>query len=550
MPLTPESGAPEVVAAINDIQSQIGTLATKAEVAEVGAAVRDGLDAGPGFHATDVAGIGRFQNADGGVRLADALASHTVEINGESKTVSVRAPGLLTAGHCEDSGLDAGSRQVVTTYRAKLAEVNALRMGQFAGVPFQHLADLSNIAKGAPGPLRAALSEHAASVQKGFARFAEVRMRGQFSATPLSTAATSGNPGYQWVADTILPDVLDTTYTPAGLTGLLERIGGGDAGLHATAATKVRILTGLGGFAKAGRYNAAGSPAFTESSVATDVLSITGDRGVWAVPFDDQDLNDPRVVINNVAIMQEASRKAGLVLDDMAFLHGEKESAAADHVYGAAGLALITADGRFADFAGQDYDPLLIEDGLIAAANDASATLNGVSGTSLSAAADAFSSTANFLVLHKAAMGTLDDEFQYELGTAIVASKRVVAAIGALRFDDGTPVLMRATAAERIANPWLIGMLYDGTPVYQHTYMTSLWTSAGVIGTGGSLDAMFYAHVPSYVMVTGGGDDRFYTEHIPGTDKVLAIRKRNRALWRVRPAADKSVALIFNISAA
>lgn len=533
--LSPE----QVIADITGLKSQLG---------ELSSLVRESLVTGqPAEASAPQTGLKAFSNDDGSLRLLTIESPQQFNVGGTKVDTLVTRPGLFDAAKAEDSGLSGEERAATKRFGRALSVVNVLRASGCKVMPRQQLADLQHAAKTAPPSLRRQFGAIYEQAETGFGNL--VSRQGQFSDQPVSSAQSSGNPAYQWVADTYIEGVLDATDQDAGLVEMLLAGIGGDAGLHPTAATKVRVMTGAGGMRKLGRKLSSDSSTYPATTFDTDTKSTTGEQQVASFRVDEVDRSDPRALFDAVQQVLRAGRYAVLASEDAGFIHGEEESTVAAHIYGATGLQALAWDGRDANAAGQLDDPLLLEDGLVALATDRSNNKDVVAGTSLSAAADAFSSVANFVIAHRYGRSLLDAK--YKKRSVVLTSQLVVDAIFALSVQNQgqQPLFIMATEAQMAANPWLAGFLYDGTPVMVHEYVTSKWNSSGVIASAGTLDAMLYVNPAPLVRLVGARHGAQKIETIPASDETRVSTFRNSRLWLPRGTDDKPVAQLFNLDA-
>lgn len=532
-----------------EVRSELAAMGAKLDDAVTSVAEMAGGGARVETQTIEEAGYGAFTADDGRVRLTGGHVTHEVKLtDGRTERVDVKVPGLFEAVDADDCGLSDADRASIRRVRDALGKVNVLaKLGVTAGSG-QYLGELALAAKAAPAPVRAAMLKLSGQVSDRFMGRASGFREGSFAAGH-STAQTSGNPGYNWVGDQLLPGAMDVT---ADLAGLYRRVAtpvGGEAARHATAKTKLRIITSIGGFGKIGRQLSTTSSEYPATQFDTDVAETNGQRAAWAASLDEVDLDDPRSVLDMVAAARLAASKAKLVDEDLSFFFGGQETAASSHVFAAAGLQAITADGRDSNFAGQSTDPLLIADGILAWAADRSTRVDVVAGTSLSAAGDINDSRQNFLIGWNYIKNQLDAQYQDGgMGLAMMCNNRVADAL--LVIDAiGTfsaPLFIPATPEERAANPFYRGRLIDGTPVYASALWGANYNASGV-PSASSLDVLGACYLPSVYDLQGAGDGRFRVERIPGTERVVASMLSNRQAWHPYPSGKKAHALGYNL---
>jgi len=535
---------------IVEVRKELASMGAKLDDAVTSVAEMAGGGARVETQTIEEAGYGAFTADDGRVRLTGGHVTHEVRLtDGRSERVDVKVPGLFEAVDAEDCGLSSSDRDAIRRVRHALGKVNVLaKLGVTAGSG-QYLGELALAAKAAPAAVRPALLKLSEQVSGRFMGRASGFRDGAF-ATGHSTAQTSGNPGYNWVGDQILPGALDVT---ADLAGLYPRIAtpiGGEASRHATAKTKLRVITSLGGFGKIGRQLSTTGSEYPSTQFDTDLVEANGQRAAWAASLDEVDLDDPRSAIDMVSAARTAAEKSYFVDLDLRAFFGQEESVASAHTFAAAGLQQIVADGRDSNFSGQPTDPMLIADGILAWAVDRSTRVDVIAGTSLSAAGDINDSRQNFLIGWNYIKNQLDAQYQDGgMGLAMFCSNRiadallVVDAIGTF----SAPLFRPATPEERAANPFFRGTLIDGTPVYASSLWGTNYSAAGVPTSGASLDVIGASYLPSVYDLRGAGDGRFRVERIPGTERVVASMLSNRQAWNPLPAAKKAHALGYNL---
>ena len=494
--------------------------------------------AGPGLTAEaqfSGSGVAAFRAKDGALRLTASQRRDTVEHNGETYVVESTVPGLFDRG--ATAHLSAAEAATVTAYREQLAEINACKALGVRVLPSEMLGRLMHIADGAPATLRGELTSHSRTVAA--ASSASIRRHGSLAS---SSAGGASVPGYQWVADDYLPDAVDITDQAVGLYDLVLRSAGGP-GLHQTAALKVRVLTGTGGMNIMGRQTTNTVGAFPKTDVATSVLELTGKRAVHASLIDGASLRDPREAVDWLALHRRAGALSLAATADYVLLHGDEETAPASHPYGVAGLQALVLDHRDAVSAGSGTDPLLLADGLRKMAADRSATVDLATGLSVAASA-VFSSQANGLAAMKLLRNKLGS--QYKRGAALIVTQEVADQFARLSVGvQGLPFFTPATAA---GNPFLVGTLFDGTPVLTHFGVSTLFNSSGVVASGASLCGAFLVNASTLVDVQGPDHGRFVAADVVDGDARLVTTFFQRKPWLALPTAKVPVAFGFNFS--
>ena len=493
---------------------------------------------GPGIvaeAALEGSGVAAFKTREGRLRLASAMRRDTVEHDGETYVVESTVPGLLDQG--ATAHLSDGEASTVSAYRETLGEVNACKALGVRTLPSEMLGRLMHIADGAPATLRSELAAHARTVAAASA--AAIRRHGSLAS---SSAAGSGSPGYSWVADDYMPDAVDVTDQAVGLYDLLLRSMGGP-GLHQTAKLSVRVLTGTGGMNIMGRQTTNTVGAFPKTDVDTDVLELTGKRAVHASLIDGASLRDPREAVDWLALHRRAGALSLAATADYLLLHGDEQTSAASHAYASAGLAALVLDHRDAVSAGSNTDPLLLADGLRTMAVDRSSTVDLATG--LTVAADAvFSSQANGL----AAMKLLRNELgsQYKRGSALIVTQEVADQFARLSVGvQGLPFFTPSTAA---GNPFLVGTLFDGTPVLTHFGVSNLFNSSGVVASAAALCGAFLVNPTAVMDVQGPDHGRFVATDVVDGDARLVVTYFQRKPWMPLPTAKVPVAFGYNFS--
>ena len=490
--------------------------------------------AGPGITteaALEGSGVAAFRAKSGGLRLVDSVRRDKVEHKGEEYIVETTAPGLFSAGAA--SLLSEQERAVVDGYKAALGEVNACKMLGLHKAPTEQIGRLLTLAAGAPLSLRAELTQHAHSIA-GVAA-ASVQRDGRFAS---SSANTSGQPGYQWIADSILPDVLDVTNQEVGLYDLAIRRGA--QGLHQTAKMKVRILTSTGGMRMMGRQVTNTIGVFPKTDVGTTLAEITGGRAVHSSIIDGLSTRDPREAVDWLALHRQAGALGARAFRDFVLLHGDEQTAPASHPYAVAGLAALVLDHRDAPSAGDATDPLISADGLRTFAVDRSTTVD--LGTLLSGAANVWSTQANALTSYSAMRALLGD--QYKRGSVLIVTQTVAdlmlkLAVGVL----GTPFCRPMSVP---GNPFVVGELYDGTLVVTHYGVSKLWNSSGVVASGGSLNAAFLANLSTVEDIAGPDDGRVTVVPQGDGDAVIVTTFAQSRPWCPLTTAKKAFAFGYN----
>jgi hypothetical protein len=494
--------------------------------------------AGPGLTAETAlegSGVAAFRAKDGKLRLTAAQRRDTVEHGGETYVVESTVPGLLDKG--ATAHLSADEAATVNAYRETLAEINACKALGVRVLPSEMLGRLMHLADGAPATLRGELTSHSRTVAA--ASSASIRRHGSLAS---SSAGGASVPGYSWVADDYLPDAVDVTDQAVGLYDIVLRSAGGP-GLHETAKLKVRVLTGTGGMNIMGRQTTNTVGAFPKTDVATSVLELTGKRAVHASLIDGASLRDPREAVDWLALHRRAGALSLAATADYVLLHGDEETAPASHPYGVAGLQALVLDHRDAASAGSGTDPLLLADGLRKMAADRSATVDLATGLSVAASA-VFSSQANGLAAMKLLRNKIGS--QYKRGAALIVTQEVADQFARLSVGvQGLPFFTPATAA---GNPFLVGTLFDGTPVLTHFGVSTLFNSSGVVASGASLCGAFLVNASTLVDVQGPDHGRFVAADVVDGDARLVTTFFQRKPWLALPTAKVPVAFGFNFS--
>ena len=490
--------------------------------------------AGPGITteaALEGSGVAAFRAKSGGLRLVDSVRRDKVAHEGEDYIVETTAPGLFSAGAA--ALLSEQERAVVTAYKGELAEVNVCKLMGLHKTPTEQLGRLLTLAAGAPLSLRAELTQHAQSIAAAGA--ASMRQSGRFAS---SSANTSGNPGYNWVADSILPDVLDVTNQEVGLYDLAIRRGA--QGLHQTAKMKVRVLTATGGMRMMGRQITDTVGVFPKVNVTTDVAEITGGRAVHSSIIDGLSTRDPREAIDWLALHRRAGELGSRAFRDFVLLHGDQQTAPSSHAYAVAGLQALVLDHRDAPSAGDATDPLISADGLRTFAVDRSCTVD--LGTLIGSAATVWSTQANALTSYSAMRALQGD--QYKRGSVLVVTQTVADLMAKLAVGVlGTPFMRPLTVP---GNPFVVGELYDGTLVVSHYGVGKLWNSSGVVASGGSLNAAFLANLNTVEDIAGPDDGRVTVVPQGDGDAVIVTTFAQSRPWCPLTTAKKAFAFGYN----
>jgi len=489
---------------------------------------------GPGLTAEaalEGSGVAAFRTKAGALRLVDAVRRDKVAHEGEEYIVESTVPGLFSAG--STSLLSEQERAVVDAYKGTLAEVNGCKLLGLHRAPTAQIGRLLTLAAGAPLSLRAELTAHAQTVAGAAA--ASMQHKGRFAS---SSANTSGQPGYQWVADSILPDVLDVTDQSVGLYDIAIRRGA--TGLHQTAKLKVRVLTSTGGMRMMGRQVTDTIGAFPKTNVGTTLAELTGGRAVHSSVIDGLSTRDPREGLDWLALHRQAGALGARAFRDYVLLHGDEQTAPASHAYAVAGLSALVLDHRDAASAGDATDPLISADGLRTFAADRSCTVD--LGTLIGSAASVWSTQANALTSYSAMRTLIGD--QYKRGSVMIITQTVAdlmlkLGVGVL----GTP-FMRPLSVP--GNPFVVGELYDGTIVLSHFGVSKLWNASGVVAAASSLNAAFLAN-PAVIEDVAGPDDGRVTVVPQGDgDAVIVTTFAQSRPWCPLTTAKKFAAFGYN----
>lgn len=508
-----------ILGMVEDTQTRIAKLTGPGVVAEA---------------ALEGSGVGAFRATDGGLRLVDSARQDVVQHAGATYVIETTAPGLFSEGATELLGTDEA--HTVSRYKRTLGELNACKKLGVRAMPSDQIGRLLTLADAAPPSLRAELSAHAKDVALAFQQASKHGFR--FAS---SSANGSGSPGYNWIADEYLNvDIIDTTNQMVGFYDLM--IGKAGAGLHPTAKLKVRVMTATGGMRIMGRQKQDTVGAYPKTNVATTTGEITGEAAVHASLIDGKSLTDPREAVDWLAAHQRAGMIARRAAADYILFHGEKQSAAASHAYASVGLVALGGLDHRDTTSGDDTDPMLLANGLRKFAVDRSTTLD--LGTLLSGAANVFSTQANALTSYTALRAKLGD--QYKRGSCLIITQTVADALLKLGVGvQGTPFMVPAVEA---GNPWRVGTLYDGTPVYAHFGVSALWNSSGVVAAASSLQAAFLANLSTIEDISGVDDGRVEVKDITDGNARLVVTHFNRAPFLGLPVSKKSCAFAYNLS--
>ena len=494
--------------------------------------------AGPGITteaALEGSGVAAFRSKTGGLRLAASTSRQTVEHEGETYVVESTVPGLLDRG--AEAHLSAGEAATVAAYRETLGELNACKALGVRALPSQMLGRLMHLATGAPASMRSELTTHARSVAGAMS--AQMQRHATLAS---SSAGGASVPGYQWVADDYMPDALDVTDQGVGLYDIILA-GMNGPGLHETAKVKLRVLTGTGGMNIFGRQTTNTIGAYPKTDVTTSVLELTGKRAVHASIIDGAMLRDPREAVDWLALHRQAGALGLAATADYLLLHGDEQTSPASHAYASAGLAALVLDHRDSVSAGSATDPLLLADGLRTMAVDRSTTVDLATTVSVSASA-VFSTQANALLAIKAVRNLVGS--QYKRGVAIVVTQEVADQFA--RLSVGVMGLPFFTPATAVANPFLVGTLFDGTPVLSHFGGSALFNSSGIVASGGSLSALWMVNPTAIMDVRGPDHGRFTATDVVDGDARLVVTTFQRKPWLALPTAKKPVAFGYNFS--
>lgn len=494
--------------------------------------------AGPGLTAEaalEGSGVAAFRDRAGKLRLSDSIRREKLEHEGETYVVEATVPGLLSAG--AEGNLSPAEAAAVRSYKAALGELNACKALGVRALPSQMLGRLLHAAEGAPASMRQELTAHARGIAGAMS--AQMQRHGTLAS---SSAGGASVPGYQWVADDYMPDAVDVTDQGVGLYDVILNPMGGP-GLHETAKVKLRVLTGTGGMNIFGRQTTNTIGTYPKTDVTTSVLELTGKRAVHASIIDGAMLRDPREAVDWLALHRRAGALSLAATADYLLLHGDEQTAPASHAYAVAGLSALVLDHRDAVSAGSATDPLLLADGLRTMAVDRSTTVDLATTLSVTAA-NVFATQANALNAIKAVRNLVGS--QYKRGVAIVVTQEVADQFARLSVGvQGLPFFTPATAA---GNPFLVGTLFDGTPVLSHFGGTALFNSSGVVASGGSLSALWMVNPNAVVDVQGPDHGRFTAVDVVDGDARLVVTTFQRRPWMALPTAKKPVAFGYNFS--
>jgi hypothetical protein len=533
-------------AVVQGIAAKLDT--TAQQTADLSASVQAALT-GATAPAAKSGGLDAFRNADGSLSLAPVTTDTEIRVGDMPALLRVSKPGLLDKSAA--GLLPEAEAKAAAAARKPLGRLAALaRVGYRGGLAplSREIGEASAAVRSAPASIRPALESALSGVLANIGH----RAAGTLAS---SSAATSGA-WLDWVAEDIMADVMDLTATAsqAGL-GLSIPVMGGS--LHATENLSVRLLTGIGGFRQQGRQtsNVFGQYALTDLAVSK--ASVTGARGVHSSIIDAVDLIDPRVTWDVLETHQRAAILAELATRDLLFLHGESESAPASHVYGAAGLALIgqstatttaaiDVDGRVLAESGGTDDMLLTCDGLVGMASDQSNDLDDAT-FGMASETEWLATVAGFVKFHNLAMARIREQYHYLPGTGYVLDFQAARALMALNtLTAGGQVFV--TPVSDPANPWLVGRLYDGTPIYRHAFVGSgSYSTAGIPNATGGKNAAFLAAMSAIVRVQGPGHGSTKVENIPGTDAVQVSRIYHERFFNPVPSARKTALRVYGL---
>ena len=514
------------------------------QVADLTNAVQGAL-AGGGVQSAGGGGLDAFRGADGKLALVPAVTDAAVEVDGKPALLRIERAGILakSAAHL----LPEAERRAVADFRGSIGKLATLARGGYRG----GLAPLSReigaadaVVKSAPASVRDSLR----GALSGVLGTLSARAEGTLAS---STAAASG-PFLDWVAEEYMADYLDTTPTEmqAGLANILLRTESSGS-LHRTEALKVRLLTGIGGIRRVGVQSSDVVGEYPVTNVSVTTASVTGARGVHSALIDAVDLVDPRVAFDALALHQRAALMVERATDDLIFLHGEEESTVAAHVYGAAGLAAIgrgatlDIDGREVSESATLTDMLLTADGLLGMASDQSNDLDDAT-FGMASETEWLTDVAGFLKFHALAMPRIREQYQNLPSTGYVlgfAAARKLQQLNLLTAG-GQMLLTPVTDA---GNPWLIGRLFDGTPVFRHAYVGSgAYNTSGVPASGGK-DVAFLAATSAIMLLRGPGHGSVKVEARPGSDAVQISRTYYSRPFNPIPNTQKTVLRVFGL---
>lgn len=476
-----------------------------------------------------------------------------VDVDGVKQGALAVRPGYLSRE--ADAHVPADHREPRAEWRRALGALAALDLlywrGEVRDSRFASIADsVVAAAQRMPGEVReqalAYSRQHISRIVNQAGALA--RRDGAF----IANTSGSSTVGADFVnPEFISGDVLDVTSVRANV-GLARAVRVA-TGLHEDEYLKVRILTSVGGFAAWDSPTTDVPGTFPITNASTTTSQVRGGAAVWSHLVAEKDLRgDPRVTIDMAATLLSAAELADMSEDDGVLLHGHQVSAAASHMYGAAGLAALLWDGRDSARSGTNIDPFLRGTGIVQEAIGRSATVNGVSGAGLSAATDWLSSVPNFVKAHNKVMATLDEQYA---GSGVVmtisrAAARKLASLPVTTTATGQPMITLATKAEKAANPLYVGTLWDGTIVMEHVYMASgKWSTGGLITGSGAIDAAVYARIETMTFITGPEHGRIMRELVPRTAAVSLTRMRHKVPFCPVPSARKPFAILINVSA-
>lgn len=544
--------AQELVAEVAALRAQNDTLSLRLDETQAQIAARGGA-VGVADPAHQPGTLAAWTTETGAFAFDDCTRAVEVEVEGVKQAATAIRPGYLSLA--SDAHVPAEHREPRAQWRRAMGALGALDLLGWRGeVRSSEYASIVDTALAAAQRMPTEVREHALAYTK---RHAEriTKQAGQLSRRDgafIANTSGSSTSGADFVNPEFIDrDVVNVSSVRANV-GLARAVRSA-AGLHEDEYLKVRVISAPGGFANFDSPTTDSLGTFPITNVTTSVNQVRGGMSVWSHNAADKDLRgDPRVTIDIAAMLLNAAEEADLSLDDSTLLHGQQVSTAASHQYGAAGLAALAWDGRDAARSGTNIDPLLRSTGLVYEAFARSATVNGVSGAGLSAATDWLSSQANFVRAHIGAKAGMDEQYRGS-GLVMIISRK---AADKLRFlpvtttATGLPLITLATAAERAANPLYVGMIADGTMVFEHTYMANgLWHTDGKITGSGAIDAAVYVQLAVFLWVTGPEHGRILREMVPRTMATTITRLRHKVLYCPVPTARKPVSLLFNVSA-
>lgn len=513
------------------------------QVADLTAAVQGAL-AGGGVQSAGGGGLDAFRDSAGKLRLMSQTTDKAVTVEGLPALLRMECVGLLSKD--AEPLLPDAERRAVANFRTHLGKLASLaRYGYRGG-----LAPLSRELGAAQSAVDSAPSSIRDALQGALSQTIAV-IKGRAEGTLASSTAAASGPFLDWVSEEYLAGYIDLTSTEqqAGLARAVLAVEG-SASLHRTEALKVRLLTGIGGFRRIGVQSSDTVGEYPLTNVAVDTASLTGPRGVHSALLDAVDLIDPRVTFDALAVHQRAAMLAEMATEDLLFLHGHAVSSAASHAYAAAGLAAIgrggtlDVDGRETSESGTDADMLITCDGLLGQAVKQSNNLDdGALG--MASASEWLNDVAGLLKFNNIAQARIREQYQGLPSTAYIlgiGAARKLAQLNLLTAG-GQALLTPAPGGNR----WLVGNLYDGTPVYRHAFVgTGVYTSAGIPGAGGE-DAAYLAALSASMLVRGPGHGSVKVETRPGSDAVQVTRFFNSVVWNPVPVARRTTLRVYGL---